>query len=203
MKKNQVIKVTDCQYANGRSARTDVAANDKMTTSEVITAVKTLRNNSGRTFNGYYIAVIHPDVEADLLRDPTFVEATRYAAAERLYKGEVARYYGAIFVRAESIDTYSSTVTVYPTWFIAQFSYAITDLQDLRVFHHPPGSAGTADPLNQLRTLGWKVSFKAAILNNGPKFVAPIGNDGVENPFLLTWTLRREQGASRSYLRAA
>jgi N4-gp56 family major capsid protein len=161
-----LVAGTNVQYVNARAARTDLAAHDKLNTSEVIKAVKTLRNNSGRTFHGFYIAVIHPDVEADLLRDSTFVESTRYAASDRLFKGEIARYFGAIFCRAESINTFSSTVTVYPTFFIAQFSYAITDLQDLRVFHHPPGSAGTADPLNQLRTLGWKVAFKAAILNN-------------------------------------
>lgn len=157
---------TTVQYASGVSARTDIGAAHKITTAEVIKAVKTLRGNSGRTFGGYYIAVVHPNVEADLLRDSTFVEATRYAAAERLYKGEISRYYGCVFVRAESIDTYSSTVTVYPTFFIAQYSYAITHLEDLRVFHHAPGSAGTSDPLNQLRTLGWKCSFKSAILNN-------------------------------------
>jgi N4-gp56 family major capsid protein len=161
-----LVAGTTVQYANARAARTDVTATDKINTSEIIKAVKTLRNNSGRTFNGYFICVIHPDVEADLLRDSTFVEAARYAAAERLYKGEIARWYGCVFCRAESINTFSSTVTVYPTFFVAQFAYAITDLQDLRVFHHPPGSAGTSDPLNQLRTLGWKVSFKAAILNN-------------------------------------
>jgi N4-gp56 family major capsid protein len=157
---------TTVQYAGGKAARSSVAATDKMSTAEIIKAVKTLRNNSGRTFNGYFVAVVHPNVEADLLRDATFVEATRYAAAERLYKGEISRFYGCIFVRAESLITYSSTVTVYPTFVIAQYAYAITHLQDLRVIHHPPGSAGTADPLNQLRTLGWKCSFKAAILNN-------------------------------------
>lgn len=161
-----LVAGTNVQYASGVAARTSLGASDKITAAEVIKAVRTLRNNSGRTFNGYYIAIVHPNVEADLLRDATFVEATRYAAAERLFKGEIARFYGAIFVRAESTTAISSTVTVYPTFFIAQFAYAITDLQDLRVYHHPPGSAGTADPLNQIRTLGWKVSFKAAILNN-------------------------------------
>jgi N4-gp56 family major capsid protein len=157
---------TTVQYAGGKAARSAIDGTNKISTTEVIKAVKTLRNNSGRTFNGYYIAVVHPSVEADLLGDATFVEATRYGAAERLYKGEISRYYGCVFVRAESLITYSSTVTVYPTFFIAQYAYAITHLQDLRVIHHPPGSAGTADPLNQLRTLGWKCSFKAAILNN-------------------------------------
>jgi N4-gp56 family major capsid protein len=106
---------TSVQYSGGQSARASLGATDKITTSDVIKAVKTLRENSGRTFNGYFVAVVHPAVEADLLKDSTFVEATRYGANERLYRGEIGRYFGCVFVRAESVDTYSSTVTVYPT----------------------------------------------------------------------------------------
>jgi N4-gp56 family major capsid protein len=83
-----------------------------------------------------------------------------------MFKGEIGRLFGVVFVRSEAITTFSSTVTVYPTFVFAQFAYAITNLQDLAVYHHAPGSAGTSDPLNLLRTLGWKCSFKAVILNN-------------------------------------
>jgi len=137
-----------------------------MSTAEVIKAVRTLRRNSTRTFGGNFVAVIHTDVEADLLQDTKFFEATRYAASDRLFKGEVGKYFNCVFVRAESLATFSSTVTVYPTFVIGQFAYGMTKLQGLKVIHHAPGSAGTADAMNTKRTVAWKMSFKAVIMNN-------------------------------------
>ena len=46
---------------------------------------------------------------------------------------------------------------------LARESYKITDLQSLRVYVVAPG--GQTDPLQQSRKLGYKFSFKTAIVN--------------------------------------
>jgi hypothetical protein len=40
----------------------------------------------------------------------------------------------------------------------------MSTLQNLETYVEAPG--GVSDPLHQRRTIGWKVAFKAVILNN-------------------------------------
>lgn len=168
----QVLQAgTNVIYANGKTARTALISSDKLDTADVINAVKVMRENSAMTFDGYFIWVLSPAVQADLLKDATFVEATRYAAAERLYRGEIARYFGCVFVVCDGLygasgqGYHPSGVNVYQNWVIGQNAYAITNLQSLKVIHHPPGSGGILDMYNQKRSIAWKCSFKAVILN--------------------------------------
>ena len=65
----------------------------------------------------------------------------------------------------------SSTLDVDTAFVFGDEAYATVDLGDAGANAHvivkPAGSAGTADPLNQASTLGWKVDgMKSLILNN-------------------------------------
>jgi N4-gp56 family major capsid protein len=60
-------------------------------------------------------------------------------------------------------------VDVHYTIVLAQNAYAQTRIsgQALKNIVKPLGSAGTADPLDQRSTSGWKASYVAKILNQG------------------------------------
>ena len=63
--------------------------------------------------------------------------------------------------------TFSSSVTVHGTMIIGSDFYGISRVsgEAMRNIVKPLGSAGTADPLDQRSTSGWKASFVAKILN--------------------------------------
>ena len=58
------------QYANGKTARSGLSASDKLTYADIKMAVRTLKRNNVRPFgDGYYHAIVHPDVVHDLTSD--------------------------------------------------------------------------------------------------------------------------------------
>ena len=52
-------------------------------------AVAKLRAQNAPTINGKYVGIIHPYVAYDLMRDPEWIDAHKYAQPENLYQGEI------------------------------------------------------------------------------------------------------------------
>lgn len=99
---------TNVGYASSWSGTTEtthatrysLTADSKLTVMEIQKAVRTLRRNNAPTFSdGNYVAIIHPDVAYDLMRDPEWVDAHKYAQPEEIYKGEIGRIGGVRFVQ--------------------------------------------------------------------------------------------------------
>ncbi len=160
---NVLLAGTTVQYANGKANRAALAATDVVTTTESQKAVKTLRVNGAMPFDRDYVIVVDPSVEQDILSDTKFTNVANFNA-QPMYDGEVGRWFGVRVVRSNNIATIASTTTVHTSFVLARNAYAITDLQTLQMFVEGPG--GVTDPLHQKRTMGWKVAFKAVILNN-------------------------------------
>lgn len=160
---NVLLAGTTVQYANGKSNRTSLAATDVMTTTEFRKSLKTLRTNGALPFEKDYVMVVDPSVEQDILSDTVFTNVAAFNATP-MYDGEVGRWYGMRVVRSNNIATIASTTTVHISYVFGRNAYAITDLQTLQMFVQSPG--GVSDPLEQKRTMGWKTSFKAVLLNN-------------------------------------
>ena len=170
---------TNAFYTGAVASRTALAAGNIITVADVSRVVANLRTNGATEFpDGNYVAVVSPTVEMNLLKDQSFRDAsTRSGLGTKgeLYKGEIANFMGVRFVRSNSIPTIASTVTVYPTYFFGLDAYAVSDLQTLQSYREGPG--GVTDPLHQIMTLGWKVGFKAVLLNNA--FMARLETAGV------------------------
>lgn len=166
---------TVVQYANGKTARTALGNSDVMTAAEIRKAVVTLqkygarRVNAGNKFSNnatagkYYILYVDPSVAMDILADTEFRNANQYNN-DALKAGKVlGTWYQTMVVTSNLISTVSSTVTVHLSYMVGRNAYAVTNLQHLKTFMEGPG--GVSDPLHQKRTIGWKVAFKAARLN--------------------------------------
>lgn len=149
--------------------RAALAIGDVMTTTVLQRALKTLRINGARPVaNGNYVLFVDPSVEQDLLADTTFRAAAQFgntAKAGASYEGGsvLGTWFGIEVRRSNVIPVIASTTTVHTSYIVGRNAYAMTTLQNLETFVEAPG--GVSDPLNQRRTIGWKVAFKSVILN--------------------------------------
>ena len=92
-------------FANGKTARTALAATDKLTSVEIRKAVRTLKKNRAPMFTtgskSYYVCIVGPDTEYDLMDDPTWVDVSKYSASEQIFYGEVGTLYGCKVICAD------------------------------------------------------------------------------------------------------
>jgi len=56
-----------------------------------------------------YIAVLDPFMEFDVSSDPDFIDSVKYAAAKRLWNGEIGKLVGTRFLRSNSLPTLVSS----------------------------------------------------------------------------------------------
>ena len=167
---------TNVQYAGGVSSRAALTATNKLTVEEIQKAVRTLRSwNADPMADGFYVGIISPDLEYDLMQDDKWVEASKYGKPEQLFNGEIGRIAGVRFVSTSEAkvwkkgsDNGNANIDVHSTLIIGKDAYGVTELEGMGLQHivKQLGSSGTADPLNQRATVGWKLAKTAEILVN-------------------------------------
>lgn len=160
-----LVAGTTVQYAGAVANRAALGAANVLSTTEIRKALKTLRVNGARPIDGAFVLFVDPSAEMDLMADADFKAAVQYDDARKdLYSGQViGRWMGVEVRRSNVIPTIASTTTVHTSYLVGRNAYAMTTLQNLEVYVE--GSGGNADPLHQRKTIGWKVAFKAARLN--------------------------------------
>lgn len=165
-----LVAGTTVQYAGDVAGRINVAA--KLTTDEVKKAVRTLRKNKVKPISGgAYIGLIDAETEYDIMSDPLWVDVAKYSDKEKIYDGEVGKLFGVKFIRTDNPKVFTGEgaagVDVHCTIIIGKDAYGICDIAGSskpEIIVKPYGSAGTADPLNQRSTCGWKCMFTVKIL---------------------------------------
>ena len=169
--REELAKCANVIYAGGKASRAELTAADKLTSRELRKAVKTLKKNHAQTFSGYFVAIIGPDTMYDLQEDEAFVKVSQYQDKENIYTGEVGRLFGVRLVETTEAKIFegagASGADVASVIVLGQYAYGVTSLKGAkpRVIVKPAGSAGTADPLDQISTVGWKMDgFGAKLL---------------------------------------
>lgn len=240
---------TNVRYAGGNSSRAAIDGSDVITVEDILKAVRDLKAQNAEPISGSYVAIVHPDVAYDLMRDDEWIQASLYAGSTQLFNGEIGRIGGVRFVetteakifKAEPLagssqllvngggnpvasgatsipfdggtvaehalkgrkilidgvvytvsDNTASAITisaattanirdnkeiypgeagaagidVYSTLVLADNAYGVTDITGGGLQHivKQLGDGGTADPLNQRATIGWKATKVAEIL---------------------------------------
>ena len=127
-------------------------------------AVAMLRAQNAPTIGGKYVAIIHPYVAYDLMRDPEWIDAHKYANPTNLYEGEIGEVAGVRFVQTTEAKIFEGGV--FATLVLGEGAYGVTDISGggLQTIVKQKGSAGTADPLDQRSSVGWKAMKTAEIL---------------------------------------
>lgn len=150
-------------------SRSDLDATAKLTVDVVKQAAAILKAQNAPKINGYYVAIIHPYAAYDLMSDPEWIDAHKYDASEELFTGEIGRIAGVRFVESTEAKIYAGDeggaggVSVFGTLFLGKDAYGITEIEGggMQTIIKQLGSAGSADPLDQRSTIGWKAN-KAA-----------------------------------------
>ena len=158
---------------------TAVTSRANLTTASVLTpdlidqAATALKAQNADAIGESYVAIVHPYVAYDIMSDPRWEEMHKYTTPENMYQGEIGRIAGVRFVETSEAAVYKGTENSCPTGlavfgclFIAQGAYGVTEVTGggLQTIIKQLGSAGTADPLDQRSTVGWKALQTAEIL---------------------------------------
>ena len=159
--------VTYCPTIGADGAGTEVTSRanldetSQLTVKVVQQVVAKLKGQNAPRINGKYVAIIHPYVAYALMRDPEWVHAHTYGGTTNLFTGEIGEIAGVRFVETTEAKIFEGGV--YSTLVLGDNAYGVTDIEGGGLEHivKQLGSAGTADPLNQRATVGWKATKTA------------------------------------------
>lgn len=175
---------TNVQYAEGQvSSRADLGGgsataseNHYLTVAAIRKAVRTLKVMNAQTINGDFVGIIHPDTAHDLMNDPDWKFPHQYVDTSNIYENEIGKVAGVRFVETTEAKLWkkagkdwaqasgtpaapkAASRDVYSTLILGANAYGVTEVSGGGLQHivKQLGSAGTADPLNQRATAGWK-----------------------------------------------
>ena len=150
----------------------------RLTVDLVEQVVAELRAQNAPTINGDYVAIIHPYVAYDLMRDPDWRDPHKYVDTENMYAGEIGKIGGVRFVQTTEAKIWRDSTCpaqtgatpayygVFASLFFGEGAYGVTEIEGggLQTIVKQKGSAGTADPLDQRSSVGWKALKTAEIL---------------------------------------
>lgn len=179
---------TNVYYAGtGHTDRSQVAVSEIITDTLIKKVVRLLKNNKARRMtkmvnattgygtsplNASYIGIVHPNTTYDLKAITNFVPVEKYASTAGIMDGEVGKYDEVRFVETTNAKVFTGagagSIDVYSTIIFGMDAYGTTRIsgEAMKNIVKPLGSAGTADPLDQRATSGWKATFVAKILND-------------------------------------
>ena len=140
------------------TSRSALGEGCQLTVDVVQQVVAKLRAQNAPTINGKYVAIIHPYVAYDLMRDPEWVSAHKYADPSNLYEGEIGEIAGVRFVQTTEAKVYAGGI--FGTLFLGDGAYGVTELTGggLQTIVKQKGSAGSADPLDQRSSVGYTLA---------------------------------------------
>ena len=158
--------VTYCPKGDGSAVTSRTGLDDtcQLTVDVIKQVVAKLRAQNAPTINGKYVAIIHPYVAYDLMSDERWIEAHKYAKPDNLYEGEIGEIAGVRFVQTTEAKIYAGGV--FGTLIFGEGAYGVTEITGggLQTIVKQKGSAGTADPLDQRSSVGWKAIKTAELL---------------------------------------
>jgi N4-gp56 family major capsid protein len=181
--RNVLVAGTNVSFSSKWSGTTETAvtqrsgldATARLTVKDIQKAVAKLRGQNAPTIGGKYVGIIHPYVAYELMRDPEWVDAHKYAIPTNLYTGEIGEIAGVRFVSTTEAKIWNDStcpsatsgyVSVYATLILGEGAYGVTEITGggLETIIKQKGSAGTADPLDQRSSVGWKALKTAEFL---------------------------------------
>ena len=184
--RNVLVAGTNVMYAPKHSGGSEVAVSSRsgLDTTAVLTVdlveqvVAELRAQNAPTINGDYVGIIHPYTAYDLMRDPDWRDPHKYADTTNLYEGEIGKIGGVRFVQSTEAKIWRDSTcpaqsgaspayyAVFASLFFGDGAYGVTEVTGggLQTIVKQKGSAGTADPLDQRSSVGWKALKTAEIL---------------------------------------
>lgn len=168
---------TNVQYSGSATQTSNVSA--VLTPADVFKAVRALRSANAKPLrDGYYIGIIHPKQAYDLMQyedangKNLWQDVSKYNGGTSIMKGEVGKLGGVRFIESTNVkvkeDSGSGSADVYCGMILGKDAYGVSEIEGSgkpKIIVKPHGSAGSADPLDQIASIGWKAMVATARLN--------------------------------------
>lgn len=183
--RNLVDGGTNIQYANAKTALSAVAAGDVFTLAETRKAARNLQANDVRTFDGQdFRAAIHPNSAYDLQSDTAvggWNEVNTYVSTENRINGEIGRVHGVRFAKSTNVSFTASgtsgSANVYSTHVFGKGAFGVVDYAGgVHIYVKKPGESDTSNPLNQYSTVGYKMTYTNAFLDQNRQVTVKAGS---------------------------
>lgn len=151
------------------NTRAALTALSKFSVLCVFRAVTHLEIQNAETIGDSYVAIIHPNVKYDVMTSEGFISIVKYNNAERLFKGEIGMIGNVRFVVSSMAKVFTAAGAqgkdVYSTLVLGKDAYKVIEIegQGMHTIIKALGSGGTADPLDQRATQGWKTTHGIGI----------------------------------------
>lgn len=161
---------SNLQYVgSGNTVDNDISNTEVFVTQDVLKGIRALKaQDAPELSSGGFAWLVHPNISVDIMGDTSaggWLELNKYVdgLAQKPLNGEMGRVYGARMVESSNVSSVAngSSVNVYRTFVLAKDALNMTkfDKNAIELFVKQPGSAGTADPLNQVGSVGYKINF--------------------------------------------
>lgn len=157
-------------YSGGKTSRTSIGSGDLINQSDVIRGVTYLRGSNAagvKDFGGYYTAIIHPNVEGDLMSNTntgSFTDVGRYTSVDDLQAGKMGTFRGVRYMTTGFQSYFNSTVPVMPTTLIGQESFGWGYFQEPQAILTSTSDSG--NPLNLYSSIGGKTTLGVTRFND-------------------------------------
>lgn len=163
-------------YAGGKTSRTALGAGDLATQTELGRGYKYLASSNAAgldMYEGkYYVGVIHPQVEGDLLSNTgtgSFNDVGRYTSVDDLRAGALGDFKGIRYLRSAWQNYFNSTVPVFPTTLLGDRSFGWGYFQQpTAILVSTPDAT---NPLNLFQSIGGKVTLGATRFEDLPGYI--------------------------------
>ena len=104
------------QYAGSKTSRSAITASDILTYADIKKAVRTLKRRNVRPFSdGFYHAIVHPDVVHDLTSDAMWVDVAKYQDKAKVERYELGTCYKVKFFESTNAKTFNTKAYLYGT----------------------------------------------------------------------------------------
>lgn len=104
------------QYANSKTSRGALEPTDKLTFAEIKTAVRNLKRKNVKPFaDGFYHAIVHPDVVHDLTADTMWVDVAKYQDKVKTERYELGTIYKVKFFESTNAMVFKAQTYIYGT----------------------------------------------------------------------------------------
>ncbi len=169
----EVSSGTNVQYPNNKTDIDDLTQSDVISAELIQKAVRTLRNANAKAMdNGYFYGFINHNVAYDLQKDPLWQDVSKYNGGVNIEKGEIGKLHGVRFIDTTNTQvlTNANNIDIHSTVIVAKDAYGCVDLEggnssSPKVIVKDAGSSGSADPLEQRASAGWKALMAVKRLN--------------------------------------
>ena len=179
------VQYSDVASPQTNAARLSVAALDVISVVDLNKAIRDLKLENAKKITemvspnvGYatspvdacFIGIVHPNISYTLTTLTGFTPIEDYASKANVMPGEIGKYKEIRFVETTNAKVFTAggagAIDIYATLILGRDAYGVTRIagESLKNIVKPLGSSGTADPLDQRSTSGWKASFVARIL---------------------------------------